>query len=84
MKFEADLYDDKVLVRVCRGVLGMSQKQFGNLLGVRNTIVSLWERGHKPVSKKHRPLLIKILRSMNQEVKWFLAQENERFSKVRD
>jgi len=75
MKIEPNLYSDRVLLRVARGLCGMGQKQFARVLGVSAPVISIWENGHSPLPPRHRPKLIKILRDMNKEIKWFLAQE---------
>jgi transcriptional regulator with XRE-family HTH domain len=77
MGYEPDLYNDATLVRVCRALLGMNQKQFAKHLGLasRSGLVSLWENGHVPFPKARKILLIKILRNMNREIKWFLVQQ---------
>jgi DNA-binding transcriptional regulator YiaG len=76
-RYEPDLYNDATLVRVCRGILGMNQKQFAKHLGLssRSGLVSFWENGHVPFPKARKRLLIKILQDMNREIKWYLAQQ---------
>jgi len=69
-----NLYKDSELVRVCRSLLNMEQKQFANYIGVSPTLVSLWENGHRPFPFARRKMLYKILQDMNREIKWFLAQ----------
>jgi transcriptional regulator with XRE-family HTH domain len=69
-----NLYKDTELVRVCRALLNMEQKQFANYLGVTPTLISLWENGHRPFPPARRKMLYKILQDMNREIKWFLAQ----------
>lgn len=69
-----NLYNDRELVKVCRSLLNMEQKQFAKYLGVSSTLVSLWENGHRAFPYSRRKQLYKILQDMNREIKWFLAQ----------
>jgi len=85
-----DLYNDRELVRVCRGLLGMNQKQFGKYIGVHGSLVSMWENGHVKFPFARRKMLYKILQDMNREIKWFLAQyvtgqieKNEKLKKTK-
>lgn len=53
-------------IRSGRSVLGLSQKQFGELLGVDQSTIARWERGDMAPRDRHK---VKIAETLRQDVR---------------
>jgi transcriptional regulator with XRE-family HTH domain len=49
----------RTLFKIAR-LLGVSQKEIGTRLRVSKTVVSLWAKGHRPVSEAYREPLVQL------------------------
>lgn len=47
-------------IRIIRGSCRLAQSEFGEALGVGGSFVSSWERGEKPIPRRHAARVLKI------------------------
>ena len=63
-------------IRELRTTLRLTQDQFGNKIGVKNGVVSAWEKGSAPVPDGR----VRIIRDeYNASIDWILKGEGEMF-----
>ena len=68
-------------IRELRTTLRLTQDQFGNKIGVKNGVVSAWEKGAAPVPEGR----IRIIRDeYNANMEWILKGEGEMFQENTD